>query len=311
MATRELVVVASAPASIGNVAVGFDLLGHALAGLNDRVSARVCSQSGVEIEQLSGVTTELPREPERNTASRAVMALLARHAPDAGILLSIEKGIPLASGLGGSAASAVAAVVAVNELLGLGLSRSQLYPCALAGEAVASGAEHGDNIGCQLLGGLVLATHERLIPVPVPEGLICVAVHPDYRVNTRDARRCLQKPFELASVVAQNANLAQVLCGCHQSRIDLIAAGLTDVMIEPRRAALIPGFKRVRQAALDHHALGASISGAGPTVFGWFAGRDHAEAAGAAMRLAFADAGLDATGWISPVDAPGARIEQA
>ncbi|MFU8877926.1 MAG: homoserine kinase [Wenzhouxiangellaceae bacterium] len=311
MIEHETTVTASAPASVGNVAVGFDLLGHALEGPRDFVSATRCDTTGVVIERIHGVTSQLPLDPRRNTASRAVMALLAKHAPEAGVALVIDKGIPLASGLGGSAASAVAAVVAVNELLELGLSHAELYPYALAGEAVASGAAHGDNVGCQLLGGLVLATADRLIPVPVPHGLICVAVHPEYRVNTRDARQCLQAPFELATVVEQSANLAQVLCGCHQSRLELIAAGLADVMVEPRRAGLIPGFAQVRQAALDHNALGASISGAGPTVFGWFAAQDHAESACAAMRRAFADAGLEATGWISPVDAPGARIEES
>lgn len=311
MIEHDITVTASAPASVGNVAVGFDLLGHALEGPRDRVSATLRSRTGVVIDNIRGVTSELPLDSRRNTASRAVMALLAEHAPEAGIALAINKGIPLASGLGGSAASAVAAVVAVNELLKLGLPHARLYPFALAGEAVASGAAHGDNVGCQLLGGLVLATADRLIPVPVPHGLICVAVHPEYRVNTRDARQCLRSPFELATVVEQSANLAQVLCGCHQSRLDLIAAGLTDVMIEPRRAALIPGFAQVRQAALDHHALGASISGAGPTVFGWFSAQDHAESGCAAMRQAFNDAGLEATGWRSPVDAPGARIEES
>jgi len=299
---------ATAPASVGNAAVGFDLLGHALVSPSDRVTASRSSAPGVRIVSISGSRHALPIDAESNTASRAVMALLEAHRIDIGIELAIEKGIPLASGLGGSAASAVAAVVAASTLLELDLAPEQLYPFALAGEAVASGAAHGDNVGCQLLGGLVLATADRLVAIPVPGGLTAVAVHPDYQVNTRDARQCLAKPFDLATVVAQSSNLAQVLAGCHQCDIELIRSGLSDVMVEPRRAALIPGFAHVKRAALEHGALGASISGAGPTVFGWFVDQFDAESAGRAMVDAFADAGLVAEAFVSPVAAPGARI---
>lgn len=301
---------AFAPASVGNVAVGFDLLGHALSAPGDRVTVRRSDQRGVRIISIVGSPHELPLDTASNTASRAVEALLEAHKIEVGLEIRIEKGIPLASGLGGSAASAVAAVVAAAEILKLDLAHEQLYPFALAGEMVASGAAHGDNVGCQLLGGLVLATGDRLVSIPVPEGLTAVAVHPDYQVNTRDARRCLVEPFDLATVVGQSANLAQVLAGCYQSNFGLIRAGLSDVMIEPRRAGLIPGFAQVQQAALDHGALGASISGAGPTVFGWFADADKAKSAGQAMVQAFARAGLCAEAFVSPVAAAGARITE-
>jgi len=300
---------ATAPASVGNAAVGFDLLGHALSSASDRVTAsRAPSSQAVRIVSITGSRDALPTDADSNTASRAVMAMLQARGIDAGIDLSIEKGIPLASGLGGSAASAVAAVVAAASLLELDLTPDQLYPFALAGEAVASGAAHGDNVGCQLLGGLVLATADRLVAIPVPQGLTAVAVHPDYQVNTRDARQCLTEPFDLATVVSQSSNLALVLTGCHQSNFELIRAGLADVMVEPRRAALIPGFARVKQAALEHGALGASISGAGPTVFGWFVGESAAKAAGQAMMKAFSEAGLAAEAFVSPVAANGARV---
>ncbi|MDT8449989.1 MAG: homoserine kinase [Wenzhouxiangellaceae bacterium] len=299
---------AFAPASVGNVAVGFDLLGHALDGPGDRVSVRTADRRGVRIAAITGSDAELPTDPQRNTAARALLALLDATGADTGLEIEIAKGIPLASGLGGSAASAVAAVVAANDLLGLGMRPDELYPFALAGEAVASGAAHGDNVGCQLVGGLVLATAERIIPIPVPDNLTAVAVHPDCRVATRKARRCLADPFAIDEVVAQSANLAQVLAGCFRSDFGLIAAGLRDVLVEPRRAALIPGFAQVKQAALDHGALGASISGAGPTVFGWFDAHSRAARAGEAMVAAFGKAGLAATAHVSPVAAPGARI---
>lgn len=304
-------VTAFAPASVGNVAVGFDLLGHAIDGLGDTVTLRRAEPgAGMRIVAIRGADAELPTAPAENTAGRALLALLEAIAMPPDLEIEIDKGIPLASGLGGSAASAVAAVVAANRLLGLDWPVERLYPYALAGEAVASGAAHGDNVGPQLLGGLVLATADRLMSIPVPDGLHAVAVHPDHRVNTRDARRCLEAPFELGIVVRQSSNLALVLEGCHRGDFDLIRAGLADVMVEPRRAGLIPGFAAVKQAALDAGALGASISGAGPTVFAWFDSLEGATAAGADMIDAFAAAGKSARAHVTPVAARGARLIQ-
>lgn len=299
---------AFAPASVGNVAVGYDLLGHVIAGLGDRVTARRRDRPGVIIEGVTGVVTELPRQPESNTAGRAVLSLLEATGAEFGVSLTIDKGIALGSGLGGSAASASAAVVAANALLDRPLSRAQLYPHALAGEAVASGSLHGDNVGPQLIGGLVLATPERLVPVPVPRNLHAAVVHPDCRIDTRDARQVLERPFDIATIVAQQTNLALVLAGCFNDDLQLIREGLADVLVEPHRAALVPGFADVQQAALDHDALGASISGAGPTVFAWCGDRATAATVAGRMVEAFAGHGLAASKYISTVDAPGARI---
>lgn len=302
-------VTAYAPASVGNVAVGFDLLGHALEGAGDRVTVRLGEQSGIRITRVSGLLDDLPRETHRNTAAQAVQALLTYLQSTQGLDIEIEKGIPLGSGLGGSAASAVAAVLAAAQLLETGLEPAGLYPFALAGEAVASGTAHGDNVGPQLIGGLVLATHSKLVPVPVPTGLTAVVVHPQFMVETRTARQALQEPYQINEFVSQSSNLALVIAGCFRNDFSLIRAGLKDLLVEPRRAHLIPGFRQVKQAALDHGALGASISGAGPTVFGWFEEPGPAAAAGESMRAAFAEAGLQARALVSAVDAPGARIE--
>ncbi len=302
-------VTAFAPASVGNVAVGFDLLGHAIDGPGDTVTLRRAEPgAGLRIVAIRGADAELPTAPAENTAGRAVLALCAAIEMPPDLELEIDKGIPLASGLGGSAASAVAAVVAANRLFGLDWPVERLYPFALAGEAVASGAAHGDNVGPQLLGGLVLATAERLVSISVPADLHAVAVHPDHRVNTRDARRCLEAPFELGLVVRQSGNLALVLEGCHRGDFDLIRAGLADVMVEPRRATLIPGFAAVKAAALQAGALGASISGAGPTVFAWFDSRTAADTAGGMMVEAFATAGKRARAHVTAVAAAGARV---
>jgi homoserine kinase len=296
---------AFAPASVGNVGVGFDILGHAIAGPGDRVTVRRVAKAGVRIAAIRGVVTDLPRQPRRNTAASAVLAWCDAMGVSFGVELEIEKGIALGSGMGGSAASAVAALLAANALLDNPLPAEALYAFALAGEAVASGGRHGDNVGPQLLGGLVLATADRLVRIPVPAGLTCVLAHPPQVLETRVARAALRASYPIGQFVAQSANLALVLTGCHRGDMELIRAGLRDVLVEPRRAPLVLRFAEVQRAAVDAGALGASISGAGPSVFAWCASPAAAQPVEAAMRAAFGDCET----WISPVDSPGGRVE--
>jgi homoserine kinase len=298
---------AVAPASVGNVGVGFDVLGHVIVGPVDRVTVEWLDAREVRILGIEGVVAGLPLEAERNTAGRALQALRDRLGLAHGFALRIEKGIPLGSGMGGSAASCVAALVAANALLERPASMDVLYRCALIGEAAASGAEHGDNVGPMLLGGLVLATHDRLVSIPVPEGLTCVLVHPHQILETRTARSVLRRSFELPQFVEQSANLALVLAGCYRNDVDCIRAGLRDVLVEPLRAPLVTGFAAVKAAALEQGALGASISGGGPSIFAWCT-RDRAERIALSMEQAFRVAGVDCDAWISPVAAPAARL---
>lgn len=301
--------VATAPASVGNIGVGFDLLGHSIDGPVDRVIATRRGAPGAVIAAIEGAGQPLPTAIDRNTAGRAAQALLDDHGDGLGVELRIVKGIPLSAGMGGSAASAVAALVATNALLPRPLTIEALYPYALDGEAVASGARHGDNLGPQMLGGVVLATADRLIPIRVPDGLWCALVHPDQLLETRRAREALAAPYPLSDLVRQTEALALFLTGCHRGDIELIGAGLRDVLVEPRRAPLIPGFFAVKQAALDAGALGSSISGAGPSVFAWLRSRQAAEQAAQAMAAAFESAGVRSEGWVSPVAGPAARLE--
>ena len=297
-----------APASVGNIGVGFDILGHTIAGPGDRVSVRRIAEPVVRVAAIRGCATDLPTIAERNTAGAALIALRDRLALPFGFEIEIDKGIPYGSGMGGSAASAVAALIAANALLERPLSRDALYPFALDGEAVASGSHHGDNVGAMLLGGLVLATADRLTSIPVPAELRCVLVHPHAVLETRAARAALDGNYALSSFVEQSANLALVLAGCFKGDFELIRAGLSDVLIEPRRALLISGFDAVKQAALDAGALGASISGAGPSLFAWCVGDARAQGVGARMRAAFATAGLESDIWISAVAGPAAEV---
>ncbi|MFY2764555.1 homoserine kinase [Arenimonas sp. MALMAid1274] len=299
---------AYAPASVGNVGVGFDILGHSLSGPGDVATVRRIDEPVVRIAAVRGLATELPRDAAANTAGAALLALRAALSLPFGFEIELDKGIALGSGLGGSAASCVAALVAANALLEKPLSNAALYPFALEGEAVASGGRHGDNVGPMLLGGLVLATADRLVSVSVPERWHCAVVHPHFVLETRAARAALAGHYALPEFVTQSAALAQVLLGCERGNAGLVRAGLRDTLVEPRRAALIPGFAAVKQAALDCGAMGASISGAGPSVFGWFESRAAAEVAAQAMTDAFAEAGLASDQRVSPIAGPAAGL---
>lgn len=298
------------PASIGNVAVGFDVLGHALVGPGDRATVTRTQDGHVRLVAIRGVVADLPLKPEDNTAGRALLALAKGLGGGVGFEVELDKGIALGSGMGGSAASAVAALVAANATLDRPVSLSTLYECAIEGEAAASGSRHGDNVGPMLLGGLVIAPAQgEPVAVPVPEWLHVGLVHPHFVLETRKARAALSGAYQLSDFVVQSEGLALVLAGCWRGDASLIRRGFRDVLVEPRRASLIPGFAKVKAAALDAGALGASISGGGPSVFGWFDSKERAQAAVEAMAAAFAQEGLASDVLVSKVDAPGARAE--
>jgi homoserine kinase len=299
---------AFAPASIGNLGVGFDILGQSIEGPGDCATVRRIQNPQVHIAAIRNSTVALPLEAAMNTAGVALIALRDTLQLPFGFEIELDKGIAFGSGMGGSAASCVAALVAANALLDAPLAPAALYPFALAGEAVASGSHHGDNVGPMLLGGVVLATHHRLVKISAPAAWHAVLVHPHASLETRRAREALKGAYAIGDFVAQSANLALFLEGCRSGDAALVRAGLSDVLVEPRRAPLIAGFAGVKQAALDHGALGSSISGAGPSVFGWFESRPAAEAAAPAMRAAFAAAGVDSESFVSPVNGPAAKV---
>lgn len=299
---------AFSPGSVGNVGVGFDILGHSIAGIGDVATVRRIDEDAVRIVAIRGAVTDLPHDAERNTAGGALIALRQALSLPFGFEVELDKGIPLGSGLGGSAASCVAALVAANALLDVPLEAHALYPHALAGEAIASGGLHGDNVGPMLLGGLVLATAQRLVTIRVPAAWHAVVVHPHAVLETKQARAALAGDYALKEFVAQSAQLAQVLLGCERGDASLVRAGLEDLLVEPRRAPLIAGFAAVKRAALAAGAMGASISGAGPSVFAWCEDAATAQAAGDAMGAAFAAAGSDSDLHLTPVNGPAARV---
>jgi homoserine kinase len=306
-------VTAFAPATVANVGIGFDILGHAVDAIGDRVRIRRIAQSEVRIRSITGVAGELPVVPAQNTAGRAVQALHTALGLNFGFELEIEKGIPLGSGMGGSAASAVAAVVAANALLEAPVPQLQLLKFAMEGEIVASGAAHIDNIAPCLFGGLTLTVgidNPRVKQIPVPRGLRCVLVHPHMYLGTREARAILNSNVSRSDFVWQSANLAGFISGCYSNDLDMIRDSFNDVIIEPQRHSLIPGFKDVQRAAMSAGALGCSISGAGPAIFAW-SEIQHAEAVRGAMAAAFQGHNLASDSWVSLMHNYGARVVQA
>jgi homoserine kinase len=306
-------VTAFAPATVANVGIGFDILGHTVDAVGDRVRLRRIDEPVVRIRSITGIAGELPIEAMSNTAGRAVQALHAALRLDYGFEIDIDTGIPRASGMGGSAASAVAAVVAANALLEEPVPRLQLLKFAMEGEIVASGSAHIDNIAPCLIGGLVLTVgidHPRVKQIPVPPSLRCVLVHPHMFLGTREARAVLKTDVTRSDFVWQSANLAGFISGCYSNDLDMIRDSFNDVIIEPQRHSLIPGFKDVQRGAMSAGALGCSISGAGPTIFAW-AEIQHAEAVRGAMVAAFTLHGLQSDCWVSSLEAYGARVVKA
>jgi homoserine kinase len=304
---------AFAPASVGNVSIGFDILGFAVDALGDRVTVTRRDEPGLSIRAVRGIAGELPTEPAKNTAGQALLAMIDALRPPFGFDMEIDKGIPLGSGLGGSAASAVGAVVAANALLAQPCSKLELLKFAMQGEAVASGSLHVDNISPSLFGGLVLTVgidHPRVKQIPVPPGVRAVIVHPHMFLSTKQARAILRRTVDMSDFVWQTANLAGFISGCYTNDFDMISASFQDVVIEPQRQALIPGFAEVRRASLEAGALGCSISGAGPTMFAW-ALEPKAPAVLSAMRTQFAREKIEADEWIVEIQPTGARIVES
>jgi homoserine kinase len=302
---------AFAPAGVGNVAVGFDVLGHALDAVGDRVTVRRTDEPTVRILEITGCEEALPLDPAQNTATAGLVAMIRELGLPFGFEVRIEKSIPLGSGMGGSAASAVGGMVAANALLEEPLPLSELLRFALVGETVASGSAHADNLAPGLYGGMTLVRAMDpvdILKIPVPAEIRCVLVHPHLRLDTRVARGVLPREIPMGLYVHQSANLAGFVTGCLTGDLELIRRSFVDLVVEPHRAPLIRGFDGVKAAALEAGALGCSISGAGPSVFAWCVGDAAAAAARDAMVAAFSAAGVDSDAYISPVDAPGARV---
>ena len=304
-------VTAFAPATVSNVACGFDVLGFALDEPGDEVTATF-GPAGVTIAAIEGDGGRLPRDAAKNTAGVAALALLTRLGDPRGVSLTIRKGLPLSSGLGGSAASAAAAVVAVSALLGANVSKDTLVQCALEGERLGAGSSHADNIAPCICGGFVLVRSTNptdIITLPVPAGLTAVVIHPDLEIETAMARALLGNTVSLHDAVQQWANLGAFVHALHTSDFDLLSRSLEDTIAEPRRAPLVPGLALIKRAAADAGALGSSLSGSGPSLFALCRGDETAARVAAAMTTAVkTHIGGEPQVYISRISGQGARV---
>lgn len=302
---------AYAPATVANVACGFDILGFALEKPGDMVSARFVEVSGVSIGRISSRFGDLPLDPAKNSASVAAQALVDRYAAGRGIALTIEKNMPIGSGLGSSAASSAAACFAVHQLLGAPCSKAELVQFAMLGEKVACGTAHADNVAPSLLGGFTLIRSYEpldLHAVPYPSRLRAAVIHPHIEVRTEDARMVLRKNILLSQAIAQFGNVAGLVLGLCQENMELIGRSLEDVIIEPERSVLIPGFVDAKQAALDAGALGCSLSGSGPSMFTLCESEEKASQVLEAMATVFSGIGIQTTCFNSAINPRGAVV---
>lgn len=304
-----------APASVSNLGCGFDIFGLALERPGDEVVVRAAGGTGIVSVSVSGDGGRVPTDPARNAAALAVQGVLDRTGSEAGVAIEVRKGIPLASGLGGSAASAVAGAVAADALLGAGLDRTALLECAMIGERKGSGADHADNAAPSLDGGFVLVLPgrpPRMVALPTPSDLTVAIAHPAMEVETRRARTILGDTIPLRAGIEQWGNAAGMVAGLFTGDWSLIARCMRDAVAEPVRAGLVPGFDGVRDGALAAGAVGAGLSGSGPTVFAICRGRRVAEEVGRAMAGAFREeAGVASDVVVSSVNRVGARIVEA
>jgi len=303
---------AFAPASVTNVSCGFDILGFAIDYPGDEVVLRLTDEPGLKIARITGDEGRLPMAPEKNTAGMSLLSLMNHLNFPYGIEMELHKKMALGSGLGSSAASAVVSVFAFNEMLGSPLSRRELLPFALEGEKLSSGGKpHADNVAACLFGGFIIVRSIApldVINVETPENLFCTIIHPHIEINTADTRKILKKQILLSDAVQQWGNVAGLVAGLAQKDYELIGRSLQDVIIEPIRSILIPGFNEVKAAAIKAGALGCSISGSGPSIFALSTDINTAEEAGKAMKKVLNKIDIGSDLYISKINPQGPKV---
>jgi len=301
-----------APASVTNVSCGFDVMGFAIDWPGDEIVLKIKDKPGITISKITGDNGRLPLDPLKNTAAASLIALAEHLGVKKGIEMEIHKKMALGSGLGSSAASAVASVFALNELLGKPLTRKELIPFALEGEKLTcGGTPHADNISACLMGGFIIVRSMNpidVVNIETPGKLYCTIVHPSLEINTADTRKILRKQILLADAVKQWGNVAGLIAGLTTGDYGLIGRSLQDVIVEPIRSILIPGFNTIKNAALEAGALGCSISGSGPSIFALSKSEAVAKKAGNAMMAALKLIEVDGDLYISKINKQGPKV---
>ncbi|WP_340066626.1 homoserine kinase [Ascidiimonas aurantiaca] len=297
------------PATIANISCGFDVLGLCLETIGDEMQVRTLPENEIRISEIKG--GDLSLDPLKNVAGVAALALKQHLCTDTGFEISIHKKIKPGSGIGSSAASAAGAVFAINALLNMPLTPEELIPFAMAGEELASGTKHADNVAPALLGGFTLIrSYEPLdvIKIHTPPELYVSVIHPHIEVKTSDARAILKKKIPMEKAITQWGNVGGLISGLYTEDYDLIGRSLEDVIVEPLRSILIPGFYDLKKAALQAGALGCGISGSGPSVFALSKSKETAKHVAKAMSEVYTVTGIPHQVYLSGVNKKGIKI---
>lgn len=297
-----------APATVSNVVCGFDCLGFALSKPYDEVRIRKIDKAEIRIVHLDDFG--LPTDRLKNVAGVALQALMDAAEIDHGFEVEITKHIKPGSGIGSSSASSCGAVVAANHLLGGRFTKTQLVEFAMEGENLASGARHADNVAPTIFGGFVLVRSVDpldVVKIEHPE-LFVTVIHPQIEIRTADARAILPKDVPLRDAVKQWSNLGSLVAALSQKDISLMARSMEDLIVEPVRKTLIPGFDDVKKAALDAGALGGGISGSGPSMFMLSESEDAAKRVESAMSEAYSRTGISFNMHVSGIEPSGVKV---
>ena len=296
------------PATVANVACGFDVLGFCLDNIGDEMVIRKTEEKGIRITKIEGY--DLPFEAEKNVAGVSALAMYNDLQPDCGFEIEIYKKIKPGSGIGSSSASAAGSVFGMNELLGSPLNKTQLTNFAMKGEALASNCEHADNLAPAIFGGFTLvksANPLKVLELPTPSDLFATLIHPQIEIKTSESRAILPKEIPLSNAITQWANVGSLVHALHTSDYDLIKESLTDVVIEPHRKQLIPHFDALKTAALNSGALGCAISGSGPSIFALSKGEAIAKEVEKAICEIYSKTDIKFETYVSKINTEGIR----
>ena len=297
------------PATVANVACGFDVLGLCLDTIGDEMVVRKVDKKGVRITKIEGF--KLPFETELNVAGVSALAMYQELQPDCGFEIEIKKNIKPGSGIGSSAASAVGSVYGINALLGSPLNKTQLTQFAIKGEALASGSEHADNIAPALFGGFTLVKSVNpleILQIPSPDNLYVTIIHPQIEIKTAISRAILPKNVPLEDAINQWANVGSFIHSLHTSDYPLMQRSLHDVIIEPHRSKLIPHYNEVKQQTLNAGALGTNISGSGPSIFSLCKGIENANKVRGVMTNIYSNTGIEFDVHVSKINTQGVKV---
>jgi homoserine kinase len=301
-----------APATVANVGCGFDIFGFALHEPGDEIILKVSESKGLQITKITGDEGRLPTQANKNTAGQSLLAMMNELKFESGLEMEVHKKMAIGSGLGSSAASAVASVFAFNAMLERPLSKTELLKYAIEGEKIASGESvHLDNIAACLYGGFILVRSRNpidIVALPVPDNLFCTVIHPQIEIRTESSRKILRKQIPLEKAVTQWGNVAGTISALYQEDFELLKRSFNDVIVVPDRSQLIPYYQDLQQVAMDSDAIGCSISGSGPSIFALSSDSETARKIGSNMSAVLTDVKIGHDIYISKINTQGPKV---